>query len=311
MSSQQDIERTLDGWLAEGPTEINDRIVESALDQIEHTSQRRALRVPSWGRLAPAPFRLAGIALIAVALVGTALVFLRPAPAAVVGTSPSPMTLISPAPTASPLPTAAYVTPSPGAGGLTLLGGAPTSEGITYYSDVFTPKFTIQPGAGWWLTNNAPTLASLDKGPNEPSPPATYTVQLLRPDRVVPAGNSTPIAVPSDLIAWLEARSDLRLSAPAPVTVGGIKGTMVEGVLRAGAAVNPDGGVNLICTAESICGYRGGMLISIAPERHLEIIVLTVRGARVVIGLAGPAANSTADRAMLDAALNTLAFPSH
>lgn len=46
MTSRFDVERELDRYLADGPEQVADRVVDAALDQVEHTSQRR----PSWLR---------------------------------------------------------------------------------------------------------------------------------------------------------------------------------------------------------------------------------------------------------------------
>lgn len=305
MSSQRDIEQTLHGWLADGPTEINDRIVESALDVIEHTDQRRVLRVPRWRNLAMTmPMRLAGAAaLVAVILIGGVLV-LRPASTGV-GTSPSPTA----SPAFSTAPTAAAPATNMFAGATQLSGSSATVAGITYYDDTFSPGFEIRPGAGWFIDNNFHTLVSLQSGPGSPSRTPTYVIQVLVPAKVVEQGTAGPIKAPTDLIGWLRARTDLSLSAPTSVTIDGIQGQLISFGLRSGAAVNPEGGVNLICSAESECGYEGGQLVSIGPAGHLTIVDLDVRGSQVVIALRAPAANSAADQKLLNDVLMSFVFP--
>jgi hypothetical protein len=212
------------------------------------------------------------------------------------------------------MPPAATPTANVFAGATRLIGGThrafQTEAGVTYYTANFEPAFTIRPGADWWMANNITTLASFERGPNEPKPPSDYVVQLVRPTKVVPPGNSSLAPAPPDLIAWLRARPDLTLSEVASVTVGGIPGTMVDGTLRSDAALNPEGIVNLICGELSECGYEGGQLIAAGPNVHLEFIQLDVRGAQVIIGLSDPAANTAADRAVLEGFLSSLAFPS-
>ncbi len=44
MSTERDIERILDAWLAPGPSEMPDRLYHDAIDRIERTPQRRAVR---------------------------------------------------------------------------------------------------------------------------------------------------------------------------------------------------------------------------------------------------------------------------
>lgn len=75
MTNRSDIEHVLDRYLAEGGEQVPDRVVDAALDQIDHTSQRLALRVP-W-RFSEMPYffkpALLGAAVIAVLIVGGVL----------------------------------------------------------------------------------------------------------------------------------------------------------------------------------------------------------------------------------------------
>ena len=46
MARSQHIEQVLDEFLADGPNEVPDHVIERALTEIDHTQQRRALRMP-------------------------------------------------------------------------------------------------------------------------------------------------------------------------------------------------------------------------------------------------------------------------
>jgi hypothetical protein len=231
------------------------------------------------------------------------LLLLGCAPVGSVGGSPNATPVVSVPPTSTPV-VEPSPTPNPFPGATSLYGVTSTAAGVTYYTD-FEPAFALEPGVGWGVDHDLPTLVSLYGGPKRAP---TYVVQFLMPTKVVQPGTAGPIAAPSDLIAWLKSRPDLSLSTPKPVTLGGITGTMVEGGLRAGAALNPEGIVNLICTDISNCGYEGGQLIAIGPARHAKFVVLDVGGTPVVIGLLGPAANTAEDRAKLDAVLTSVLF---
>jgi hypothetical protein len=97
------------GWLADGPTELSDRVLDASLAQIHHTQQRRALRVPWRFQDMPSVFKLAlaGAAVVAILAVGSGL--LSRGPTANTGgpgiATPSPASAASPSPTALPSPT--------------------------------------------------------------------------------------------------------------------------------------------------------------------------------------------------------------
>ena len=44
MTDQRELDRLLDAFFVEGTDELADRVIDAALDQIDHTQQRRALR---------------------------------------------------------------------------------------------------------------------------------------------------------------------------------------------------------------------------------------------------------------------------
>ena len=102
MNTHRDFDRIAGAWLADGPTELADRVLDAALDEVHLTHQRRALRVP-WRTITMSnPFRLAA-AVIAVVAVG--LVALNLPRVSSIGS-----------PTAAPTPTAtptAVSTPTP------------------------------------------------------------------------------------------------------------------------------------------------------------------------------------------------------
>jgi hypothetical protein len=102
MTDQRDVDRLLDAFFVEGTNEVSDRVIDAALDQIDHTPQRRAVRTP-WRLSTMNTFsRIAAAAAIGALAVGGSLYLLRPdqGPAA------------TPPPAVSPT-TGAVVTPSP------------------------------------------------------------------------------------------------------------------------------------------------------------------------------------------------------
>jgi hypothetical protein len=184
-----------------------------------------------------------------------------------------------------------------------------TEAGVTYYTDLFAIPFTIRPGAGWWVENNIRTLTSFERGPNSPNGAPVYLVQFVVPTKVVLPANAGLMPAPADLLGWLDGRPDLVLSAPTPITVAGIQGSMIKGGLRAGAALNPEGGLNLICGELSECGWEGGQIIGVGPGGFYEFVLIEVRGTQVIIALAGPATKALTTQKTFEAFLKTFAFP--
>ena len=107
MSTDRDFDRIAGAWLAEGPTELTDRVLDAALDEVHLTHQRHRLTVP-W-RTSPMsmPIRLAaGIAVIAVlGVAGFAWLNRGPAIGNSPGPTPSASPIASPSIGAAPTPT--------------------------------------------------------------------------------------------------------------------------------------------------------------------------------------------------------------
>lgn len=107
MTSRSEIERVLDRYLADGAEQIPDRVMDAALDEIDQTPQRRALRAP-W-RLNPMSTFLKPV--LAAAVVAAAVVvggiYLTRDEVAIVGAptaAASPLTAASAAPSAASTP---------------------------------------------------------------------------------------------------------------------------------------------------------------------------------------------------------------
>ncbi|MFL5675758.1 MAG: Kelch repeat-containing protein, partial [Chloroflexota bacterium] len=93
MTSEREIDRLLDFYFDDGRDELADRVIDAALAEIDHTRQRRAMRVPWRFRTMTMPLRLATAALIGALVLGGALLL--------TGGGSRPSTAV---PTASPGP---------------------------------------------------------------------------------------------------------------------------------------------------------------------------------------------------------------
>ena len=134
MSTNRDFNRIAAAWMAKGPNELADRVLEAVLDEVHLTKQRRRLAVPWRTPPMSMPLRLAAsVAIIAVLGVGAIRLF---GSAPNVGAAPSPTPAPSPSP--SPIPTASAV-PS----------ATPTS--VTFVSPLY--GYSLVRPANWSVSN--------------------------------------------------------------------------------------------------------------------------------------------------------------
>jgi len=103
MTDQREFDRLLAAFFVEGTDEVADRVIDAALDHIEHIPQRRALRAP-WRLLTMNRYAqlAAGVAMVAVVATSAIMLNGRAGPAGVPGASP---TAGSASPTDTPRPT--------------------------------------------------------------------------------------------------------------------------------------------------------------------------------------------------------------
>jgi hypothetical protein len=96
MTRNDDIERVLQLWLAEGPRQMPDRLFDGTFERIDRLSRGRLAELQSRLPAVNLKVRLAAAAAVLIALVGTGLIMMNGLPS--VGTQPSP----APTPTTSP-----------------------------------------------------------------------------------------------------------------------------------------------------------------------------------------------------------------
>ncbi len=89
MTDQRELDRVLVAFFVEGTGELADRVIDAALDQIDHTRQRRAVRMPwrisTMNSTMKLLTRVAAVAAIGVLAVGGALYLTRPGQPAIGG----------------------------------------------------------------------------------------------------------------------------------------------------------------------------------------------------------------------------------
>src|SRR5450759_2447325 len=200
------LDRLLGAFFVEGTDELADRAIDAALDQIDHTRQRRAVRMPRRFSTMNMLTRVAAAAVIGVLAVGGTLYLVQRGQPAVGGPSPTPAASSSPSQPAvgspSPTPGASSspgnpASPSAGAPAWTATGGM--------IEDRFQDTATLLPdgkvlvaGGTNTVTNSLLASAELyDPGSGSwtatgsmPTPRQFHTATLLPDGKVLVAGGT-------------------------------------------------------------------------------------------------------------------------
>ena len=233
MTSERDIEKVLDRWLAERPTQVADRVLDEVADRIGREPQQPAWLV--WrdihviGYLKP----LAAIAaVVLVAIIG--FTWLRPSSGSNVGgpASPSP----TPSPTASIAPSASAVFPTwytqGGEGAGILPAGSQTTSNLS-------PGATFTVPEGW--VNDSDYAPVYTLFPDTPANEAEYDLSKQTAQNVVVAttveNNMFAIcdatglfqgATAAEVIDAIVANEAFSTTEPVGVTIGGLSGRQVD-----------------------------------------------------------------------------------
>jgi len=235
--TSRDVERLMDLWLADGPLEVHERVIEGVADRIGHQRQQPAWRV-SWrdshvnASLKPVA---AIAAIIVIAIVGSRLIASPSGP----GGGPT----ASPTPSSSPVPSARWDTfgaqcGDVGCGG-PLTAGTYTSRGlvpaVTY--TLTSPWVNLRDWSGFFqLYPDTPANRAVAAGGDYPP-----HILILPGPQVSPSDTCVDYS-PSDmvgvdaaqLVAFLEARPHLVISGSVPVTINGLAGRQIDVSIGAG-----------------------------------------------------------------------------
>jgi hypothetical protein len=259
--TENDFDRTARLWLQDGPSQLADRVLEAALDEIHVTRQRRVMwparRFPSMGNA----IRLAAVAAVLVVAVAGINLFL-PGNGGLGGPQVSPTPL--------PTPRGTIVEGDP----------VPLQPGTYITADPFLVRITLTVPAGWDGKLGGPYAAYLTRqyGPGE--------VMFFIFDKVYvdPCAYGKGLLVPSpgptvdDLATALTAMPGVNATAPTDVTLGGYAGKQFTTTAPAsfdGCTVGPDG--------YSIFQLPLGAIYTMAPDQHDRIWLIDVEGQRMMI----------------------------
>ena len=254
MSSDRDVTRIVRSWLDEGVTALPDRVLDTVLDRVPATPQRRAW----WpARRFPPMNTATRMALAAVAVVALAFFGIRYLlPASNVGGTPTP----------TPIPT-----PVP------LLDRQSTLEG-RYQVNGLPVRLTVALPAGghWWTDTDWVVI-----GPNGNQSPdgmaiRFYTVGALYKNPMSVADGfviPTPGPTVDDLVQAILTHPGWAATGPTSITVDGYAGQHVTLTLPSDVA----GSYYLFGNG------AGGQIWGFAPDQTFDISIVDVAGQRVVI----------------------------
>ncbi len=280
--TENEFDRTARLWLQDGPSQLADRVLEAALDEIHVTRQRRAWwparRFPSIGNA----MRLAAVvAVLAVAVAGINLV--QPGEGRIGGPQGSP-------------------TPWPTPRGTIIEGDLVELQPGTYVTaDPFLVRVTFTVPAGWTGHLGGPDMAQL-LGPGELlvvalddvyADPCDYEKGLLNP---------SPGPTVDDLATAFTAMPGLGATTPTDVTLGGYAGKQLTITAPAdleGCTLSPEGYALWELP-------QGGPLYTMNPAQGDRVWILDVEGQRIVIIASGITGQTPPDQAVVQGIVDSI-----
>jgi hypothetical protein len=289
MSADRDVTRIVRSWLEEGVTALPDRVLDTVLDQLPATPQRR-----SWWparRFA----QMNNVARIAIAAAAVVVV-------AILGYSLLPRTggFGGPAPTASPGPTS---TRAPVASPLalregTLAAGAYLARPFPAPNDSLRFTFTVPDG---WV-GYPPGAVAPKAGTEGPDGAAMALIQVTGLFSDPCHGNAVadvPVGTTvDDLVTAFQDQTAYEVSAPVDVRLGGHSGKRIDLQLPSDLDFGS-------CDGDAFWVWDGAPYAQ-GPGNRWHLWILDVDGARVVILAHDFATTSAQDQADLQAIVDSM-----
>jgi len=306
--------RTVLSWLREDAHENAERVLLRALDEVDTTPQRRS-RWPArrlFGMNTFAKVLVATAAVVAVAVLG---INLRPGsqtgaggppPASPSAPPPSPSPSPSPTPTATPT-----ASPTPSA---TLFSAASGDLQPGRYTarlpvgDTLAVTFTVP--QGWAAYADPPgVLRGLLPTGDTGTAFQFRDVTTLKGDPCHWSGTNHDIRVgptADDLVQALQEQTAYEASKPVDVTVGGYAGKRVDIVSPTELYAEVNGATTAVGCDDGVWRPWDGEIFAQGPANRWQTNILDVHGTRLVIVVQDFPDTSAADRAELDAILESM-----
>ena len=295
-------------WLREDAHENAERLLLRALDEVDTTPQRRSW----WPARRPADmntfakFLIATAAVVAVAVVG---VNLLPGSQTGAGGSPPPASPSAPSPSLSPSPTA---TPRSGDFDGNLSPGTYTAK--MPVGDTLTLTFTV-PGA-WTAYADPPGVL---RGLTPTAAPGTGApggiafqfrdVTTLKGDPCHWSGTDDDIPVgptADDLVQALQEQTAYEASDPVDVVIGGYAGQRVDIFSPTEPFAEVNGATTAVGCDDGVWRPWDGEIYAQGPANRWQTNILDVDGTRLVIVVQDFPRTNAADRAELDAIVDSM-----
>jgi hypothetical protein len=252
MNAPHDLDRQLDAFLRDGPTELPDSSFDAVRDRMEQTRQRVVIgpwRMPDMNKIVP--IGLGAAAVVVALVVGSQ--YLRPPAPGGVGSAAS----ASPSPTAEPSPSPSAWTGLP-AGPHVILTGQEDDSG----RQLSRPLTVTIPAPGW----NASMSGVLEKN-EDVAPNGLGMIIFTQPEYIV-YGDAchwrttipeTPVTTVDAFVDALSSQGSRDASEPVDITLGGYAGKSIT--LQVPADVDftkcdPGHSGSWDCGG-SPCGYHG------------------------------------------------------
>lgn len=275
-----DFDRTARLWLAEGPTEMPDRALQQALDDIHVTSQRRTWWLTN-------PIRIAAVVgAVGLAVVGFQFLSLGGRPEG---------------PAATPAATSA-ATPAATSRALTV-DQTQLGPGTYVTADPFLLRVTFTLPAGWESAMGGPYFVNL-KRPYLPGGVSFSIFDKVRADPCHPDQallDPTPGPTVEDLAAALASLPGLDVTTPTDVTVDGYTGkqlTLTAPATFEGCTIYEDGYV--------IWELPLGGTKAMSPGERDRVWIVDAEGERLVIHTSEIPGQTSQDQAEVQGILDSI-----
>ncbi len=223
MTQQRDIERLLDLWFSDGPTESPDRVIDVVADRIERQPQRPAWRFHLREIHVNTMLR-AGIAVAAVVVVAFIGLQLLPGQSGVTGgPAPSPSSIVTAPPSSAPSPSGSSVATDciNGQGCPSPFPAGPVT------STAFTPKLSFTAPAGYIEFNDQAQAYGVQTAAGS-TPGGFFIFREPAPSTDANAceGDPKPIGplTVDSISSAFAADKRFKVTTPAPVTIGPYSG---------------------------------------------------------------------------------------